>query len=429
MQKLAAVSEKHAAPVILAWTASAIMKEIAQLIKSDPSSLSTFYPHLVTLAKKVAARSGTLSASTAKTESELVAWLLMPTRSHISWDQLLQMPCMEQLLDAACKFNTKVTLACDVLGIRRPHLMDSSLQGSQSHMASILGQLHDSSLKKLVLFMDGGTSKPQQVPLNVIAASLAKLTGSQAPPSPCPATAPHSDEGGLTAVDDTQPTSTVLSEATPTAVYDPNVNEAVVGLALYRWMSIQLGLELNPDFQLVNRLLHTSPFEVMLSQRLEKRNESAIGANEFISTALSDLSHDLLQNTVKHLAALPGISATALLSELDSPGVTKTFEAAIAVAASGGDMEDLNSCRTVLHAVRTWRRAALLLGVPCVMATASGMELDALSTDELLRVQSAAQRLETSWRLLQGLVKPGYDGRLGLELDHVGSTSSTKSSE
>ncbi|GAX75749.1 hypothetical protein CEUSTIGMA_g3192.t1 [Chlamydomonas eustigma] len=418
MQKLAAVSEKRATPFILAWTASSIMKEIAQLSKSDPTSLSTFYPHLVSIAKTLASASGDLAASKSKTENDLVAWLLKPTGSLLTWDLLLQMPCMEQLLETACKVNAKVALASNVLGVFNPGLVEESLQGGQSHVAYILGQLHVSSRQKLTAITDS-TSSPPQFPIDFVAKARAKIQGmdSQAPSSP--STTPSPLSGGLPSNDNATTSPIAQSDAVPTADYDPAVKEGIVGLALYKWLNLKLGLELNPDVQLVNRLLHTSPFEVMLPQGLESRDgNEADGGSEAVTSALSCLSHDLLHSTVQHLSALPNLSAADLLAELDSSvSSVKSFEAAM--MAAGGDSNNIgdpNPSRAVLHAVHTWRREALLQGVPCIMATASAGELAALSNEQVLRVQNAAQRLETSWRLLEGLIKPGYDGKLGIYL-------------
>ena len=372
MGKLSAVSGKRAAPLVLAWAASTMQRDLTRLLaKNEGDAVVAFYRDLVSAARMAAAASGGAGPK-ATTEAELVAWLLDPKTSNLDWELLLRMPRLEELLGAVGSANQRLGLACSLLGFNEE--AGAGAAAARSAVANTLGSLATESLALIQGAL--GQSRDNAVPLGLLASAATSCSGDAATPSLAPALA-----------------------------------EAAIGLALERLVGAALGLYLQPDVQLVTRVLGVSPFQVLPSG---SGAEAAAGKPE--GPPGPAITLDLLRSVVQQVVALnpAGMDVAGLLSDAAAaaaapavhqgswggPWVLETLQVA---AKAGGPA---SPAAELLSALSAWRKAAMLAGVPCIAATATRAELAALTDGEAAAMGATAGRMEAGGRALEALLLP-----------------------
>lgn len=373
MGKLAAVSGKRAAPLILAWAASTMQRDLARLLaKNEGDAVLAFYRDLASAARMAAAAASGGAAPKAATEGELVAWLLDPRTSNFDWELLLRMPRLEELLEAVGRRNQRLGLACSLLGFNG----DVGAAAARHTITHALGSLSAESLALVQVAL--GHAGDTAALLDLLPSAAASCSGDAA--------------------------------ATPSPA--PGLAEAAVGLALERFVGAVLGLYLHPDVQLVTRVLGVSPFQVL---PLGGAGAEA-AAGKPVGPPGPAISLELLRSVVKQVVALspagmdvPGLlldaaaAAAAPAQHQGSWGRPWLVEALQAAAKAGGPA---SPAAELLSALSAWRKAAMLAGVPCVAVTATRAELAALSDGEAAAIGALAGRLEAGGRALEALVLP-----------------------
>lgn len=390
MQKLAAVSERRATPVILAWAASCAKRCLAELLQASGSSgdaaLQAVRLELLSLAQSSAHAAGKADQAF-PSDAAALQWLL-DAQTPLSWQHLLALPGMEQVLHAAAVTDPQLQLACTVLGIEGLHQGPLHAQVSQA-----LAGLHASGCQ--------------------LAAQALGLK-------------PESDIGSQHAL---------LSKAAAAAAgkvtaASSDLAQAAAGVALARWASAQLGASLAPDLQVVTRLLRTSPFHLAsgasgagtdtgmaLGKGTGGKGEGeGTGGLADAAKAVAGITPDLLQGVTQQLAQQPSLGAASLLSSAavataapwQHQGAYDTSLAAALTAAAAA--QPGSPAAALLSATQAWRKAMLVAGVPCIMASATAHDLALLSGSEAQALRADVARLDAAGSALEPLVLPATDG-------------------
>ena len=383
MSKLSAVSSKRAAPLVLAWVASTLQKEtLAMLQKDCPAAV---YRDLVMSARRA---KGTTSiggdATASSDEHQLVSWML--SSQSLTWTLMLSMPRLEELIETLSRSNSKLDLAFRVLGLSNSvgdGELPSSLSGvvtggpvskSVRHeISNTLGSLGSESLALLMQAM--GNEKGKPMPLDLLASAAAKYPKGPSSPPPEP------------------------------------VALAAVGLALERFIGTALGLYLQPDVQLITRLLRVSAFEVIGQQQGEGSPLSVITpdllnavvrqiVDDTAKASPSALSISTLLEDASAAAAAPGI----YLGTWGSPQLAHALQSA-AKADASGPASSLVAC------LSAWRRSAMLAGLPSIASTATAGELAAMSIPDRAMLRALADGMDATGKAMESLVLPGPSSR------------------
>ena len=377
MSKLSAVSSKRATPLVLAWVASTLQEETLAMIQKD--RLAVFYSDLVMAARMAKDAMGRGGDNRAASEEHDLVLRMLRSRS-LSWIIMLSMPRLEELIEALSGSNPKLDLAFRVLDLSNPgsrgdgpsssNLASGTIDNNNNvrhGVALALGALSSDSVALLMDAMEH--EKGKQVPLDLLASVSAKYASS-------PSTVPE------------------------------RIAAAVVGLALERFVGVALGLYLQPDVQMTTRLLRVSPFDVV-SQQQGRTNP------------LSVITPDLLKAVVKQLMEASDKPASDL-------GIAKLLEDAAEAAAapskhqgkwgspklalalqSSAKADASGPASKLLACLSAWRRSAMLMGVPCVAATATAGELASLTAPDRAMLRAMAEGMDATGRAMESLVLPG----------------------
>lgn len=123
MQKVVAASGAKAVPVLLAWSSATVQQRLAELLKGANADQLAAMPFMEALiCKASSAMQGSMQA-TGKNDVELVtAFLQQP--GALSWEEMLAMPYLEQLLQAAVAEDATLLQVLEQLGLA--HLTSAS---------------------------------------------------------------------------------------------------------------------------------------------------------------------------------------------------------------------------------------------------------------------------------------------------------------
>lgn len=391
MQKLAAVSERRATPVILAWAVSCTKRCLAELLQASGSSgdaaLQAVRLELLSLAQSAAKAAGKAEQEF-PSDAAALQWLLDP-QTPLSWQHLLALPGMEHVLHAATATDPQLQLACTVLGIEGLHQGQLHAQVTQA-----LAGLHASSCQ--------------------LAAQALGLK-------------PESDTGSQHAL---MSKAAAAAEGKGAAA-GSDLAQAAAGVALARWTSAQLGASLAPDLQVVTRLLRTSPFHLTsgpagagtdtggaAATGTGGRGEGeGAGGLADAAKAVACITPELLQGVAQQLAQQQAFGAASLLSSAAAAVAAPwqhqgAYDASLTAALTAAAAAQPGSpAAALLSATHAWRKAMLVAGVPCIMSSATAHDLALLSGSEAQALQAGVARLDAAGSALEPLVLPASNGR------------------